>query len=340
MGSRLLPSAGPPGVLDAVSVMSRLNVAVAAKVGRLTAPRSSRLLILIYHRVLVEPDPIFPNEIHAQVFHWQMELVRRHLHPVALTEGLEMLDRGDLPKGAVAVTFDDGYADNEEVALPILRTHGVPATFFVATGYLNGGRMWNDTVVESIRRMEAGPLDLASHGIGSFEVRDAASRREACRAVISRIKHLPPEMRLHKSRVISELVGKDLPENLMMTDAQVRHLADAGMDIGGHTVSHPILRLLSDEEAASEISGGRARLEKITGRPVTLFAYPNGRPGEDYGERDVDLVRRTGFRAAVSTRRGPCGQSSDCWQLPRVSPWDRTPLRWLSRLYAEMHGTT
>ena len=216
----------------------------------------------------------------------------------------------------------------------------MPATFFVATGYLNGGRMWNDTVVESIRRMDAGSLDLAEHGIGSFQVRDAASRREACRAVLSRIKHLPPEDRLQKARAVSELVGKDLPDDLMMTDAQVRHLANAGMEVGGHTVNHPILKALPDQEAASEISGGRRRLEEITGRPVTLFAYPNGRPGEDYGERDVDLVKRAGFRAAVSTRRGPCGHDSDRWQLPRVSPWDRTPLRWLSRLFVEFHGKT
>ena len=86
------------------------------------------------------------------------------------------------------------------------------------------------------------------------------------------------------------------------------------------------------EIAAREIAEGRSQLERIVGRSVRLVAYPNGRPGEDYDDRDVGLVRQAGFEAAVSTRRGACSTRSDRWQLPRFSSWERTPARWLARL--------
>jgi len=104
------------------------------------------------------------------------------------------------------------------------------------------------------------------------------------------------------------------------------------MEIGGHTVNHPILALLSEKEARAEIGDGKRRLEEITGGPVTLFAYPNGKPGQDYGPRDVDLVRQAGFTAAVSTMGGVARRGSDPFQLPRFSPWDRSPRRLAARL--------
>jgi hypothetical protein len=90
--------------------------------------------------------------------------------------------------------------------------------------------------------------------------------------------------------------------------------------------------VLGREEAAREILSGRERLEKLVGPCVKLFAYPNGRPGEDFSGREVELVREAGFEAAVTTRRGSCGPCSDRWQLARYSNWERIPERWLSRL--------
>ena len=110
-----------------------------------------------------------------------------------------------------------------------------------------------------------------------------------------------------------------------MSPAQVKHLHDAGMEVGGHTVNHPMLKLLDDRQAREEIVGGKRQLEEITGAPVTLFAYPVGKPGRDYGRRDVELVREAGFRAAVSTVGGVASRGSDLFQLPRFLPWDPNP---------------
>jgi peptidoglycan/xylan/chitin deacetylase (PgdA/CDA1 family) len=97
-------------------------------------------------------------------------------------------------------------------------------------------------------------------------------------------------------------------------------------------VNHPILRLLPDDAARAEIVDGRDALQALLQSPVDLFAYPNGRPGSDFAERDVALVREAGFAAAVSTASGVCTAASDRFQLPRFTPWDAAPARWLGRL--------
>jgi peptidoglycan/xylan/chitin deacetylase (PgdA/CDA1 family) len=105
------------------------------------------------------------------------------------------------------------------------------------------------------------------------------------------------------------------------------------MDIGAHTVSHPILASLDEGEARAEIILSKRQLEDITGSPVELFAYPNGKPSIDYRARDVALVRQAGFAAAVSTVRGVADSASDPFQLPRFGPWDQSPGRFGARLF-------
>jgi peptidoglycan/xylan/chitin deacetylase (PgdA/CDA1 family) len=312
--------------------MSVLTSTVSLLGHALPATRASRLLILIYHRVPERPDAMFQLEICAERFDWQMALLRRHCHPIGLGEGVRRLREGTLPPRAVAVTFDDGYADNATVALPILQHYAVPATFFVATAFLDGGRMWNDTVIETVRRADGHELDLRGLGLEIEALGDAAARGTLAQKILRTVKHLHPAERLAKVEALREQIGAPLPDDLMMTTAQVCRLAEAGMEVGAHTVNHPILRTLPDEQATAEIRDNRARLEQITGRAVTAFAYPNGRPGDDYTRRDRDLVESLGFDHAVSTTLGAATAQSDLFQLPRFGAWDRTPERWLARL--------
>jgi peptidoglycan/xylan/chitin deacetylase (PgdA/CDA1 family) len=163
-----------------------------------------------------------------------------------LPETARALGAGTLPPGAVCVTFDDGYANNHDVALPILQKWKVPATVFVATGFLDGGRMWNDTVIESVRRASAGRLALDALGVPQQELNDAPSRIRAIDAVIKAIKHRPYEERLDCVRMVVEACRAKLPDDLMLTSAQVGALARAGVTIGSHTVSHPILTSIDE----------------------------------------------------------------------------------------------
>ncbi|MCU0943281.1 MAG: polysaccharide deacetylase family protein, partial [Hydrogenophaga sp.] len=110
---------------------------------------SARLSVLIFHRVLAQPDPLFPGVPDVRRFDEVCRWLARWFRVMPLDEAVRALKRGNLPARAAAITFDDGYADNHDQALPVLRAHGLPATFFVATGFLDGGRMWNDTLIES-----------------------------------------------------------------------------------------------------------------------------------------------------------------------------------------------
>lgn len=301
----------------------------------LLSPRGARgrLSTLIYHRVLAQPDPLFPDLPYAAQFEAQMRWVRGWFNVLPLAQAVDRLAAGALPARALAITFDDGYADNEELAAPILKRLGLSATFFVTSGVLGGGRMWNDTVIAAIRGCAREALDLRALGLGELSLRDDARRRQAIDRLLAAIKRLPYAERRARVDAIADLAGGAvLTTDLMMTPAQVRELSALGMDIGAHTVTHPILSRLDDRAAATEIARSRDELQQITGREVPLFAYPNGVPGVDYDRRHVRMVRDLGFSAAFSTAAGVATAGTDLFQLPRFTPWDRSQLRYGLRL--------
>ena len=312
--------------------MSFRTSTVACLARGLPATRAGRLLILIYHRVRPQPDPMFPGEVDARRFDAQMALLRRHCHPIPLRAAVAGLADQSLPPRAVAVTFDDGYADNASVALPILQRHGIPATFFITAGYLDGGRMWNDSIIEAVRCTTARSLDLADLGLGTVELDSPLARGAVAEAIIGKVKHLDPFERQSRVDSLCRRTAVALPGDLMMTAAQVRELAGSGMEVGAHTMTHPILRSIAVAEARREIDDSRHHLQSITGQTVDGFAYPNGRPQDDYTTRDRDLVEELGFQYALATVNGSATPHSDRFQLPRFTPWDRQPERWLARL--------
>jgi peptidoglycan/xylan/chitin deacetylase (PgdA/CDA1 family) len=290
------------------------------------------LSILIFHRVLPQRDPLFPETPDADAFNGLLTWIGSAFSVLQLEDAIEALSSSGLPARALAITFDDGYADNAAVAMPILRKHGMPATFFIASSFIDGGRMWNDTVIESIRRTRDTRIDLSSLGLGEHAVGSTAARRATIDRLLPLIKYLPPAERERAVKGIAEVCGATLPDDLMLSSSGLRALRGAGMSIGGHTGSHPILSRVDDATAREEIVAGKARLEAVLGEQIRLFAYPNGRPGVDYDARHTAMVREAGYVAAVTTSPGAARKSSDVFQLPRFTPWDRTPLRFGLRL--------
>ena len=296
----------------------------------------ARLSILILHRVLPAPDALDPYAADARFFDTLCGWVRQAFRVLPLDEAVRRLRSGTLPARAAAITFDDGYADNHDVALPILHRHRLSATFFVATGYLNGGRMFNDSVTETLRRAAGPTIDLRHTllgDLGQHRLDGAAARRAAVEAVLKTVRHFPVAQRDAFCAELQQRAGvAQLPTDLMMNDEQVRGLHRGGMVVGAHTVSHPMLARLSDADALAELRDSRATLQQMTGAPVTLFAYPNGHPDEDYSARTAELVRTAGFEAAVTTAWGAARRDSDPYQLPRFTPWDHTRGRFLGRM--------
>lgn len=310
------------------------------------AGKRAQLSILIYHRVTVAPDTIFPGEMHANRFNEVCGWLKTWFNVLPLDAAVAHLKAGTLPARAACITFDDGYADNHDVALPILQKHGLPATFFIATGFLDGGRMWNDTVIEAVRRCEV--LPSLSEVLPAFchagprpgiHPPTTAERQAAIQTLINQIKYLPVAERITVTEELARKAKLQLPTNLMMTSAQVKALRQAGMQIGAHTVSHPILAKLSDEQAHAEIKGSKDTLEQLLGERVSLFAYPNGKPGEDYTPATVQIVKALGFDAAVSTDWGAARAGADTYQLPRFAPWDQTKMRFGLRMLSNLLQT-
>jgi len=301
-------------------------------------PRTARLSVLVYHRVMREHDPLRPGEPTVAQFEARMRWIAANFVVLPLASAVRALAQDRLPKAALCITFDDGYADNHDLALPVLRRLGLPATFFIATGYLEGGRMFNDSIIEAVRQASGPVLDLQPLQFGRHSVATPQERTQAIGRILERLKYLEPRRREEVTQQIVERAGAVLPGKLMMTPQQVAALHGAGMQIGAHTVTHPILAEIGLDAAREEIIRGRTRLEEITGAPVRLFAYPNGRPLRDYRREHAALVRELGFDAAVSSAWGAARAGDDLYQIPRFTPWDRPNWRFGLRLAKNLLG--
>jgi peptidoglycan/xylan/chitin deacetylase (PgdA/CDA1 family) len=287
----------------------------------------------MYHRVSdLSPDP-WSLAVSPPLFERQMRLLKRDRQVIPLREFVRRLTSGTLEQNAVAVTFDDGYADNLTEAAPILAENGIPATLFLATGFLGQERpfWWDElatlvlcstlapsTIIERARaaaimvdaEQEETP-DSAHHKIWSaiqaLPIFDAAAALEELRAGIGPVRH----RRL------------DRP----MTSAEVRSwLAYDGNTIEPHTVSHPLMTLLSPDLCLQEIVASAETCRTLGGAPPWGFAYPYG----GHSKEIADTVRASGVAWACSTRSGAIEGPVDVFDLPRLhvsnrsgdAPWE------------------
>ena len=296
------------------------------------AGQRAKLQILIYHRVLPKPDLLFSDDLDAEAFNWQLAVLKNYFNVLPLKDALERLGRQAIPKRAACITFDDGYADNADVALNIIRRHNLTATFFISTGYLDGGIMWNDAVIEVIRKNRSPRLDLNCLGLNCYRIESLEEKRHAINNLLNALKYRPYNERADLVSKLVDMTATKLPKNLMLSRAQVNALYEAGMEVGAHTINHPILATLDDKQARTEIVGSKELLESIVNERIKLFAYPNGRPGRDYHQSHVEMVKSLGFSGAVNTAWGTANSHCDRYQLPRFTPWDKRPLGFVLRL--------
>lgn len=294
--------------------------------------RRARLLIFTFHRVLTEPDPLLPGEPSVKDFARTAAWIADFCNVLPLPEATVRLADDSLPPRAACITFDDGYTDVEQHAVPVLRSLGLPATVFVAVDAVRVGIMWNDLVLDAIRHAGTS-VDLSALGISERKAAPRADLAALANCALDALKYRPPAERWCLATTLHEVAtNRRKPRRHMLTSEGIRRLAEAGFDIGGHTVSHPILTSLPDAAAWDEIESCYRWITSVTGREPTCFAYPNGRPGRDYDQRHVDMVRRAGYRVAVSTQWNCARRGGDPYQLPRFAPWERTRTAFLARL--------
>lgn len=290
----------------------------------LFAVHGARHQVLNFHRVLPDPDPLLPHEPTSAQFDVLISRLVRDFRVVPLQQAIADVREGKLRGYSLSITFDDGYRDNFTHALPVLQRYGAPASFYVATGFLDGGCMWNDAIIETIRTLPPGEYSWGPGVEAGFEVSRETDRVSLYQRVINALKYLTFDERESAVRTLVE-AGNGVPADLMMTSQDVAEMAGLpGVEIGGHTRHHPILVRLDDTAAMREIEAGRDDLATICGKPPLSFAYPNGKFGTDYLKCHSDMVRDAGFECALATDWGCMQQSTNLYATPRFTPWGRT----------------
>lgn len=301
--------------------------ASAAAIGALASRRTTlarpasrgRLHIVTFHRLPLSREP---GELTLGEFEAIVDRLRRRHPIVGLSDGVQALHEGRLERDALALTFDDGYTDWVDGLVPALRQRDLPGTLFVCTDPLFGRPLWFDrlrALQPTCRLPQVAPL-LRRHALDPAM---AAATRE------QQVKRMPAAPRAELLQAWEALLGDQRPRPRPALDVgQLRDFHRLGMDIAGHTCSHPILAGCSDEQAWDEISRCRAELQALVpGLVVRAFAYPNGRRGADWGPREAAMVREAGFEVAVSTDRGAAVGGLDPMQLPRIALWRSEPLK-------------
>ncbi|MBV8857709.1 MAG: polysaccharide deacetylase family protein [Acidobacteria bacterium] len=284
------------------------------------AANRGRVLILTYHRFSRARDPLATP---AEDFDAHLRYLKEHYTLVPLSRvAAHYAGREVLPERAACVTIDDGFADAYEIAFPLLKRHGVPAALFLITDFLDGRAwMWTDKLRHVALATSAGRLS-AEVGGRPFDLRldGRDSRIGAAGRFNSELKRLAPRAREEAIERIAVAHGVELPrrppaEFGPVTWAQAREMDAAGLEIGSHTVSHPILTTTDDDELRRELFESRARLQAELGRAVELFCYPNG----SFDERVRRETVGAGYACAVTTRPGLNERRADPFTLRRVS---------------------
>ena len=286
-----------------------------------TGVPGGRLTTLLFHKIPKLVDPLTPDELDFVRFSKIIDILQGTVTFVRLDEAVRSLSNGSLPARAVALTFDDGYAEWFDTVVPFLTARGLPATFFISTEQLSGVALWHERIVGCVRALPERGAKLP-FGFGSYSELNTVDRRaQLVAALQNRLKYLPLDERL-ATIVNLELQAEQPIELPRKFDANsVRELHLHGFDIGAHTIRHPILNECSLSEAREEIRGCKEQLEAITASKVKLFAYPNGRPDTDYASEHTQIVKECGYEAAVATCAGTADRTSDVFQLPRFAPW-------------------
>ena len=283
--------------------------------------------ILRYHSISDAADGnmlyVNPAICHSPaVFERHVAMLARRYRCVTMDAVLESIAGGrPLPAGAVAITFDDGYRDNYSHAFPILRRHGVPATFYVTTGCLDGAEpLWTSQIRYVVQRTEKAGLTEPVTGT-HLRLENDEGRAGALRHLTTTFDGLTRGDRTAALRDVARQAGIDL-EPLgakFLRWSEVEEMQREGMLIGSHTLSHPRLPAVSIDEARREIADSRAELAGRLRRDVRHFAYPNPGDRTHHTAALRALVVTSGYLTAVTSEQGYVQHGDDALELGRLA---------------------
>lgn len=333
---------------------------------RLARRGRARGLVLLYHSIAAPDSDPWSLAVSPERFREHLAILRGGCQPLALADLLAAAAENRVPKRAVAVTFDDGYANNLHAAAPALARYEIPATVFVVSGAIGGGEFWWDELDRLLLQPGVLPdrLELTVAGerlewsLGAdARYEPAAARRFATwtagaptqptarhrlyRDLWTRLRPVP---HADKQCVLADLrrwsgtppAARETHRPLTL--AELRTLAqERSIEIGAHTVTHPQLAALPADAQRAEIARSRAALASMLAHDVTSFSYPFGGP-QDITPASVNLARESGFASACINQEGIVRSGVDPWRVPRayVRNWDGSDF--LRRLAAWFGG--
>ncbi len=288
---------------------------------RIAAPFRSRGVILLYHRVAsIAPDR-WSLCVSREHFEQHMSVLRK-FRPLRL----EDIAARPLPR-SVAVTFDDGYADNLTHAKPVIEKYGIPATFFLATGYIGGSReFWWDELEQLIFQPEsvAETLDV-SIGRRFDQHTVSGSRLEIHDQIYDYLQPLAQDERRETLERLSDQIGHKpqfRQSHRQLSPGEISELSKCEFaEIGAHTVTHPRLSTQSLRDQKTEIECSKIFLEELAGAPVATFSYPYG-GSNHYSLHTCEIVRQAGYRFACTTNPQAVTRLSKPYELPRLNIGD------------------
>ena len=290
------------------------------KAGRWLQSRFRRgALILGYHRIADAAYDPYRICVSPDHFAQQLAVLREMAAPLPMADLLQGLKRGQLPRGALALTFDDGYQDNLTNAVPLLQEYQMPATVFLITGF-PGREFWWD----ELARLLQTPLGLliAANIIEAPDPLETAKQNlQDTRLLMQfydRLLWKPQEQRevifnaLRLGQPDSAADDPEIPRALNVEE--IRALAhQPGIEIGAHTINHPLLKYLEPDVQRREITGSKQHLEELLSETITGFSYPNG----SLSNETEQIVQEAGFGYACCSVENVCYPASGHYALPR-----------------------
>jgi peptidoglycan/xylan/chitin deacetylase (PgdA/CDA1 family) len=282
----------------------------------------------MYHRIVELPVDPYEIAVSPQHFAAQLDYIKQMCNPMRFSDFVDALQQRSLPPRTVVVTFDDGYVDNYQHALPLLEAAEVPATLFVTTGNIDSDReFWWDiferVLLQPIQLPERLHIEIRGRCL-EWQVESPAQRQQAHQDIhrlLRTLKQTEREQILLNLLQWANVETDARPGYRSVQGKELAQLAASKMiDIGAHTVSHPALPSLSVEEQYEEIVLSRQTLEELIGQPVVTFSYPFGK----YSDDTVELLKSAGFQAACTTHPERVTPGDDLYRLGRytVADWD------------------
>lgn len=283
-----------------------------------------KLTTLLFHKVPASRHPLVPDEPALADFTAILEATMRRFRVLPLDEAVVALRAGNLPPNAACITFDDGYPEWRTGVAPVLERLGLHATFFITAGQYSGLPMWNERILYAVDGASQGTPALRWEGLPELYFDGADNRRRTIKLLDRFLKYQAPAEKERLLQLLEAHTGSVIDRVPSMSVEDLRHLHAKGFGIGGHSVTHPILSRCTPQQAYEEIAGAREQLEHLISGKVAAFAYPNGLPGQDFGPEHIEMVRRAGYRFAVTTQRGVSRADTPLMQIPRFTPWGPT----------------